>query len=59
MRSAFPALHDRMLTTILVGAVVLLIATVVAIAMGAAETDGPEPVDGPPIWMTGATPPSN
>lgn len=40
MRSVFPALHDRYLTALLCGAVVLLAAAIIAITVSDRDADG-------------------
>lgn len=56
MRSVFPALHDRLLTKLLLGAVILLVAAVVA----SFRSEAPAKIvdEGPPLFISGGTTPS-
>lgn len=55
MRSVFPALHDRLLSTLLFGAVLLFLIALVAASMGPTEA-ARDQQEGPPLFISGATP---
>lgn len=56
MRSVFPALHDRLLSTLLLGALFLLLIAIVAVSMRQPAEAAEPQVEGPPLFISGATP---
>ena len=56
MRSVFPALHDRLLSTLLLGAVLLFLLVMVAVSMRQPAEAAEKPDEGPPLFISGATP---
>ncbi|MEM6671446.1 MAG: hypothetical protein AAF726_01300 [Planctomycetota bacterium] len=56
MRSVFPALHDRRLSTLLIGAVLLFLVAIVAASMTWSKDSTSTRIEGPPLFISGATP---
>lgn len=58
MRSVFPALQNRTLLNVLLGAIAVSVVTAVAVSIQRGEKEpepAPEPA-GPPVFITGGTP---
>ena len=56
MRSVFPALHDRLLSTLLIGAVLVFLVALFAASMGRTADAAERQAEGPPLFVSGATP---
>ncbi len=56
MRSVFPALHDRLLSTLLLGALFLLLIAILAVSMRQPAEAAEPQVEVPPLFISGATP---
>ncbi|MEM1453124.1 MAG: hypothetical protein AAF957_19820 [Planctomycetota bacterium] len=56
MRSVFPALHDRLLSTLLLGVVLLFLLAMVAVSMRQPVESAETNAEVPPLFISGATP---